>query len=125
MLFHTSKLPAGIGISHLNARINERKKKNCANYCLTKILSCLQLTQRLSKEARARKKTNEKIYVLDFNGGTAASAVASLREEITLIFGHCKSGRDRVVLRLESPGGMVHGYGSTSQLVAYVTQVSI
>lgn len=48
----------------------------------------------------------------------AASAVENLREEITLILATAKAGRDRVVVRLESPGGMVHGYGlAAAQLV--------
>ena len=78
----------------------------------------LQLSQQFSKEAKTRKKNNQKVYVLDFKGDMAASAVESLREEITLILATAKAGRDRVVLRLESPGGMVHGYGlAAAQLV--------
>lgn len=116
MLFHTPKLPAEIRISHLNARINEQRKK-IAQTTLSK-LELLQLSQQLSKEARARKKTNQKIYILDFKGDMAASAVESLREEITLILSTAKAGRDRVIVRLESPGGMVHGYGlAAAQLV--------
>ena len=116
MLFHTPKLSAEIRISHLNARINEQRKK-IAQTTGSK-LELLQLSQQLSKEARARKKTNQKIYVLDFKGDMAASAVESLREEITLILATAKAGRDRVVVRLESPGGMVHGYGlAAAQLV--------
>ncbi len=116
MLFHTPKLSAEIRISHLNARINEQRKK-IAQTTGSK-LELLQLSQQLSKEARARKKTNQKIYVLDFKGDMAASAVESLREEITLILSTAKAGRDRVVVRLESPGGMVHGYGlAVAQLV--------
>lgn len=116
MLFHTPKLPAEIRISHLNARINEQRKK-IAQTTSSK-LELLQLSQQLSKEARARKKTNQKIYVLDFKGDMAASAVESLREEITLLLSTAKAGRDRVIVRLESPGGMVHGYGlAAAQLV--------
>ena len=64
------------------------------------------------------RKSNQKIYVLDFKGDMAASAVESLREEITLILSTAKAGRDRVIVRLESPGGMVHGYGpGCAQLV--------
>ena len=66
MLFHTPKLSAEIRISHLNARINEQRKK-IAQTTGSK-LELLQLSQQLSKEARARKKTNQKIYVLDFKG---------------------------------------------------------
>ena len=116
MLFHTPKLPAEIRISHLNARVNEQRKK-IAQTTASKF-EFLQLTQQLSKEARLRKKNNQKVYILDFKGDTAASAVESLREEITLILATAKVGRDRVVLRLESPGGMVHGYGlAAAQLV--------
>lgn len=116
MLFHTPKLPTEIRISHLNARINEQRKK-IAQTTSSK-LELLQLSQQLSKEARARKKTNQKIYVLDFKGDMAASAVENLREEITLILSTAKAGRDRIIVRLESPGGMVHGYGlAAAQLV--------
>ncbi len=35
-----------------------------------------------------------------------------------MILATAKAGRDRVVVRLESPGGMVHGYGlAAAQLV--------
>ncbi len=116
MLFHLPKLPAEIRVSHLNTRINEQRKK-IAQTTASK-LELLQLTQQFAKEARARKKTNQKIYVLDFKGDVQASAVENLREEITLILATAKAGRDRVVVRLESPGGMVHGYGlAAAQLV--------
>lgn len=116
MLFHLPKLPAEIRVSHLNARINEQRKK-IAQTTASKF-ELLQLSQQFSKEARARKKNNQKIYVLDFKGDMAASAVENLREEITLILSTAKAGRDRVLLRLESPGGMVHGYGlAAAQLV--------
>ena len=103
-------------ICYFNARVNEQRKK-IAQTTASKI-EFLQLTQQLAKEARARKKNNQKVYVLDFKGDTAASAVDNIREEITLILATAKAGRDRVVVRLESPGGMVHGYGlAAAQLV--------
>lgn len=116
MLFQLPKLPAEIRVSHLNARVNEQRKK-IAQTTASKF-ELFQLTQQLAKEARARKKNNQKIYVLDFKGDVQASAVDNIREEITLILATAKAGRDRVVVRLESPGGMVHGYGlAAAQLV--------
>ncbi len=57
------------------------------------------------------------LYVLDFHGDMRASAVASLREEITAILSVIQPG-DEVAVRLESPGGVVHGYGlAASQLL--------
>lgn len=116
MLFHLPKLPAEIRISHLNARVNEQRKK-IAQSTATKF-EMIQLAQQLAKEARLRKKNNQKIFVIDFKGDMQASAVENLREEVTLVLATAKAGRDRVVLRLESPGGMVHGYGlAAAQLV--------
>ncbi len=116
MLFHLPKLPAEIRVSHLNARVNEQRKKIAQTTASR--LELLQLAQQLAKVAKIRRKNNQKIFVLDFKGDIQASAVENLREEITLILATAKAGRDRVVVRLESPGGMVHGYGlAAAQLV--------
>ena len=57
-----------------------------------------------------------RVYVLDFKGSMDAHEVTSLREEVTAVMAVAKP-EDQVVLRLESPGGVVHGYGlAASQL---------
>ena len=116
MLFHLPKFPAEIRVSHLNTRVNEQRKKIVQ--ATASRLELLQLLQQLVKEAKIRKKNNQKIFVLDFKGDIQASAADTIREEITLILATAKAGHDRVVVRLESPGGMVHGYGlAAAQLV--------
>ncbi|MFV0547774.1 MAG: protease SohB [Limnobaculum xujianqingii] len=56
------------------------------------------------------------LYVLSFKGSIDAHEVESLREEVSAILAVAKPG-DEVLLKLESPGGMVHGYGlAASQL---------
>ncbi len=58
----------------------------------------------------------KRVYVLDFDGDVAAEGVDSLREEITAVLSFAEPC-DEVVLKLESPGGMVHAYGlAASQL---------
>ena len=58
----------------------------------------------------------KRIFVLDFDGDIRATAVASLRQEISAIL-TMAGGGDEVVVRLESGGGVVHGYGlAASQL---------
>lgn len=52
----------------------------------------------------------QNLYVLDFKGGIAANEVVSLREEVTAILAVAKTG-DEVLIRIESGGGVVHGYG--------------
>lgn len=74
----------------------------------------------LHRERKARRKApvtaGRRVFVLDFEGDILASAVASLREEVTAILQTAAKG-DEVVLRLESPGGAVAHYGlAASQL---------
>ncbi len=55
-------------------------------------------------------------FVLSFEGDTKASAVNQLRDEITMILS-LATPKDEVVVRIESPGGEVSGYGlAASQL---------
>ncbi len=76
-----------------------------------------------AKAAKAKAKLGEvltegkpRVWVLDFKGSMDAHEVNSLREEITAVLAAFKP-QDQVVLRLESPGGVVHGYGlAASQL---------
>jgi len=64
------------------------------------------------------------LYVLDFKGSMDAHEVTSLREEITAVLA-VATPQDEVLLRLESPGGVVHGYGLASSQLARLTQAGI
>lgn len=76
-----------------------------------------------AKTAKAKAKSNTpptdvkpRVYVLDFKGSMDAHEVTSLREEVTAVLAVARA-QDQVVVRLESPGGVVHGYGlAASQL---------
>ncbi|MGB0360794.1 MAG: protease SohB [Endozoicomonas sp.] len=58
-----------------------------------------------------------RVFILDFTGDIKASAVKSLREEITAVLSIVNLEQDEIVVRLESGGGMVHSYGlASSQL---------
>lgn len=63
-----------------------------------------------ASEARKR------VFILDFDGDIRANNVESLRQEISAILTQATE-HDEVVIRLESGGGTVHGYGlGASQL---------
>ncbi len=78
-----------------------------------------KISKQRDKSKKAERKTTSarpRLYVLDFDGDLEASAVSQLREEITALLQVLKPG-DEVLLRLESEGGLVHGYGlAASQL---------
>ena len=80
----------------------------------------LQKSQK--QAAKAGNAPTKRVYVLDFDGDIQASAVDQLREEVTAILA-IATPADEVVVRLESPGGMVHSYGlAASQLSRFVSK---
>lgn len=83
-----------------------------------------RLTRRAWKKllAARRKRAHRphdrrRLFVLNFQGDIRASAVESLRQEITLLLLSAEPS-DRILVRLESGGGLVHSYGlATAQLL--------
>ncbi len=74
------------------------------------------LLKKEKKEQKTEPKERPTLFVLDFDGDIKASATSHLREEISTLLMVAKP-TDQVLIRLESPGGMVHGYGlAASQL---------
>lgn len=83
-----------------------------------------QLKAMLHKEIEGKKLPKKKkdktirpaLYVIDFNGDIKATQVDQLRDEVTAVLAIAKP-EDEVLVRLESPGGSVNGYGlAASQL---------
>jgi serine protease SohB len=73
--------------------------------------------KRDAKQNKAAPSARSRVFVLDFDGDMQATAVASLREEISAVLQVARDD-DEVLLRLESAGGLVHAYGlAASQLV--------
>ena len=76
-------------------------------------------TDVFGKKLKKPKKTKEvkpALYVIDFVGDIKASQVDQLRDEISAILSIARV-QDEIVVRVESPGGSVNGYGlAASQL---------
>lgn len=66
-----------------------------------------------------------RVFVLQFHGDMAASAVVHLRHEISALLAVAEAGRDEVVLLLDSPGGMVHGYGLAASQLARIRDAGL
>jgi serine protease SohB len=74
--------------------------------------------EKARQQARKHGNATERprVFLLDFHGDIRASQTGALREEISAVIQIARE-RDEVLLRLESQGGMVHGYGlAASQL---------
>lgn len=129
MLVHSSKRPIHLSIVCLNDTKQKRAEQVQAFFDSKSEHKCtlFKKVRHLFKDAKNPKKNNKQnnkeslsnrhIFVLDFEGDIKASAVAQLREEISVIISSAKAG-DEVVLRLDSGGGQVNAYGlAAAQLV--------
>ena len=69
-----------------------------------------------AEAAKADSEHRKRVFVLDFHGDLQASAVHDLTTELTAVL-TLADDRDEIVVKVESPGGLVHGYGlAASQL---------
>ncbi len=68
--------------------------------------------------------SRKRIYVTDFVGDIRASQTENLRQVITAVLS-LATPDDEVVIRLESPGGLVHGYGLAASQLSRITERKI
>jgi serine protease SohB len=109
-----------LSIRHLNEHYKELTH-DVNEVIQTKIWKKLN-QKRLKKETKLKTKKREKadrpcLFVITFQGDVRASTVPALREEVTAILLTANPKTDKVLIKLESSGGMVHAYGlASSQL---------
>lgn len=105
-----SKIKGKLTIKNLNRKYAENAELILAEVLTKKNFKHFLSTQKKQDKEKAADENQKNIYVLNFIGDIKASALASLREEVTAILSAAKPS-DEVVVRLESAGGMVHAYG--------------
>ena len=124
-----SKPAAGsVSITKLNDEFEERKEQLQATLLDKSALKALQKEKAkaeklLSKENKKNKKNKNaesnskpRAFVLDFDGDMKASEAEGLAHKVNSILS-ISQPTDEIIVRLESPGGVVHGYGlAASQL---------
>lgn len=125
-----SRPSARLEAKSINDEWSERKR-SLESFFLSK----KEWKARMKSDEEADKKrvttgtSKRRLWVLDFNGDTEASHVDSLRNEITAILDLVTSQKsadtDEVLLRLESPGGTVTGYGLAASQLARLRKAGI
>ena len=100
--------PDEIELERLDAKWRERDVRLAAS-----LLPKKERKARLKAAKKAAKAPppEPRIYVLDFKGDVRATAVDRLAREIDAVLCLARPEKDEVLLRLESPGGTVTGYG--------------
>lgn len=115
----------GLEIEHLN-----KKYQTMASTLKQAVLKKAVWKAQARKEkaqAKAEAKSDEKrprSFVVDFKGDLKATAVVSLREEVSAILEVAGPG-DQVIVRLENHGGVVHEHGLAASQLARIRDQDI
>lgn len=122
-----------IEVRKLNDRLDMMRDALRAATLDSKEFRKLRKSDRKAEKARHKSRVTpsdtepappRRVYVLNFHGDIRAQAVQNLREEITALLTLAEPA-DRVVVRLESGGGMVHSYGLAAAQLARVRERGI
>lgn len=111
-------------VTRLNDRL--RRMERTLRYALLGRKAVLA-DQRLEKRTRKRRKPGERtrVFVMRFRGDLRASRTDNLREEISAMLTMARPEQDRVVVCVESGGGMVHSYGLAASQLARIRERGI
>lgn len=113
----------GLEVENLNKRYLE-----LAHGLRAAILSKSE-QKKVNKQEKKRdkaedKKSRPRSFVIDFKGDLKASALPSLREEVSAILDVASDG-DEVIVRLENHGGVVHEHGLAASQLARIRDQDI
>ncbi len=129
----TSGAEGHIEVRKLNDRFESMRDALRAATLESKEFRKLRKADRKAEKARHKSRpatpdedsaAPRRVYVLAFHGDIRAQAVQNLREEISAVLTLAEPA-DRVVLRLESGGGMVHSYGLAAAQLARIRERGI
>lgn len=76
------------------------------------------------KKLDKQDKPKEKVFVINFKGDMHASQVENLRKEVSSVLAVAKT-EDEIIVRIDSPGGVVNGYGFATAQLERIRQAGI
>jgi serine protease SohB len=111
-------------VRSLDARYDAMADAINASVLDKKALKALAKTRRQQAKAAEKSGTRtaqKRVFVLDFKGDLRARAVRRLAAEIDAVLAVARPETDEVVLKVDSPGGTVTGYGLAAAEVMRLT----
>jgi|AntRauTorckE5430_2_1112549.scaffolds.fasta_scaffold00048_19 serine protease SohB len=106
--------------------LNKERFINYQNYCeaLKKYPGFKERKKFFSKHEKNLSKLKDRLFIIDFKGDLKATGVTILTEEIEIILQLALKG-DTVLLRMDSGGGTVIGYGLVATQVRRIREAGI
>lgn len=117
------KFDSRIKIKHINKRYEELTER-LQQEVFTKSQFKIEEKKRKKLTGENKKKERRRVYYLEFIGDMQAAEAQSLREKITAIL-TIATPQDEVIISIESPGGVVHGYGLCASQLSRLRQKNI
>lgn len=112
-------------VKNLNEKYSDIKADLLGGMLTKKLYKKFIKDENKKLKVKSKQDTQKKnVYVINFCGDIKASAVASLREEVSAILKIAKP-EDEVVACVESGGGMVHAYGLAAAQLARFREKNI
>lgn len=112
-------------------RLNDRYRdmERTLKHAMTGGRAAKKLVRQFKKESKAQDKTRDenrpRVFVLRFHGDIRATHVDNLRQEVSAILTQARPGQDRVVVTLESGGGLVASYGLGAAQLARLREAGV
>ena len=110
----------GLEVEDLNKKY--RSMANALKQAVLKKADWKKVAKEEKERDKARAKSEEtkpRAFIIDFKGDLKASAVPSLREEVSAVL-EVAGDKDRVIIRLENHGGVVHEHGLAASQLARI-----
>jgi len=114
-------IPGTLHIVKLNDRLKATKAQLQAAVLDKKTRNQLKKQEKQVKKALD---VTKRIFIINFTGDLHATQVSQLREEITALL-QIATEADEVIVKLESPGGVVQAYGLAASQLARIKAKNI
>lgn len=99
----------GLEVDDFRKRISDYAELLNSQILDKKVLKKLEKEKK--KQEKEKADPDKRIFVIDFDGDVKATSVKNLRDEVSLLLKVANPAKDQALVRVNSPGGMVHTYG--------------
>lgn len=114
----------GDSIRHTVTDPEEMKAQDKADKKAEKAKAKAAKKKRKKSAGEPVEERRQRMYIIDFDGDMKASATDNLREEISSILPQLEKG-DEILVKVESPGGLVHSYGLAASQLQRITGAKV
>ncbi len=112
-------------ITSINDHYNDMQAQLNSHVLDKKALKALRKARKKAVRANPVPDARKRLYLLEFEGDIKASAVEQLGNQIDALLTIARKGVDEIVVRVDSPGGTVNGYGLAARQLLRIRHAGV